>query len=139
MSTPSASTQAVPASGPPAQRQPRAATVGGGVYRIASDGSGVEAYSGSGADWIPIGGPTGKLYGGGYGLFSTSPGSGDLYRYTGVSTNWELVGGPGAQFVVTANRLYSLSPDRQGVYAWTGSGTNWSRIGGPALSIAPGS
>ncbi|MBE3203587.1 serine/threonine-protein kinase [Parafrankia sp. CH37] len=143
------SAQAVPASGLPAQQQGRPTTARGGVYRIAPDRSGVEVYSGSGTNWVPIGGPTGKLYGGGYGLFATSRDSGDISRYLGSPGRWEVIGGPGAQFVVTGDRLYSLTPDKQGVYVYSGSGTNWVQVGGPGVvlygggyglfSIAPGS
>ncbi|MEX5637724.1 serine/threonine-protein kinase, partial [Parafrankia sp. FMc2] len=126
-------------SGPSAQQQQaRTTTSRGSVYRLASNQTGVEMYSGSGADWIPIGGPTGKLYGGGYGLFATSRESGDISRYLGAAGRWEVIGGPGAQFVVTRDRLYSLTPDRQGVYMYSGSGTNWVQIGGPGGTLYGG-
>jgi hypothetical protein len=90
----------------------------------------------SSGEWKQIGGPAASLVGGGWDLYATSPGSGDLWRYDG--STWTKAGGPGAQFVGICNSVYALNPDRSKVYRFDRYTGAWTQIGGPADAIIPG-
>lgn len=106
------------------------------LYGTTPDHSAVSRWDGT--SWTPIGGPATHLYGGGYGLFATAPGTGDISLYNGTPGNWTRVGGPGASFAVNATHLYGITPDHSHVVQWTGDGTAWTEIGGPASQIYAG-
>ncbi|ABW16050.1 serine/threonine protein kinase [Parafrankia sp. EAN1pec] len=128
---------APPAPGPVAGGQLHIAGSGSVLYAI--DGqTGVHMYSESGRKWISIGGPKGRLYGGGYGLFATDDVSGDIYRYLGAPGRWQRVGYEGRTFAVTGDALYGLTPDGKHVNRYTGSGEEWYTVGDDARTIYGG-
>jgi hypothetical protein len=108
------------------------------VYALGPTNNYVAQWTGSGSNWVTIGGPAATLYAGGAGVFATDPNTGNIYLYTGTPGSWAQVGGPGSQFAEDATHLYGLGPDHNYVAQWTGTGNNWITIGGPATSIAAG-
>ncbi|MFG3547563.1 phospholipase A2 [Streptomyces sp. NPDC047725] len=117
------------------------AAVGGQVYALAADGSAV--YRATDRDtWKKIGGGAAALYGGGAGLFATSPADGSVLRYQPPAPGeadgtWTPVGGPAAAFAVGQDKLYALAGDRSSVSEWDPS-SGWRTIGGPAQDIHAG-
>lgn len=90
----------------------------------------------SSGQWKQIGGPAASIVGGGWDLYATAPGSGDLWRYDG--STWIKIGGPGAQFVGICNSVYALTPDRSELYRFDRYSGAWTQIGGPADAIIRG-
>jgi hypothetical protein len=125
----------------------------GHIYTLAPGRSGVWEWNG-GTQWVQVGGPAARLYGGTSvvhisgtarsvsPIYATNPDSGDIYRYDPGQGQWGYVGGPGADFVEATHgdvtKLYGLSPDHSGVWEWSGVPGEWIQIGGPASAIAGG-
>ncbi|MEV6044117.1 hypothetical protein [Streptomyces xanthochromogenes] len=108
------------------------------LYRLAQDRSTVHRWDRAHGTWIRVGGPAGRLYGGGAGLFATDPVDGRIFAYTGEGDAWVYAGTAGADFAVTDQHLYGLTPDRKAVFRWTGQAGRWSQIGGPASALYAG-
>ncbi|KUN99694.1 tectonin domain-containing protein [Streptomyces caeruleatus] len=106
------------------------------LYALAEDRSGV--YERGDGGWRRIGGPAGRLYAGGAGVFATNPKDGRIFKYGGTPGSWTWIGTSGAEFTIGGNTLYGLTPKRDAVLRWTGSGSHWTRIGGPARHIHGG-
>ncbi|MFD0142806.1 MULTISPECIES: hypothetical protein [unclassified Streptomyces] len=106
------------------------------LYALAEDRSAV--YERSGGVWRRIGGPAGRLYAGGAGVFATNPKDGRIFKYGGRPGSWTWIGSSGAEFVIAGNTLYGLTPRRDAVMRWTGSGSRWTAVGGPARHIYGG-
>ncbi|MEO7035582.1 MAG: M12 family metallopeptidase [Polyangiaceae bacterium] len=114
-----------------------AVSSGGTLYALASDGSGVYQYTGTGQAWTGIGAGGTHLYAGGSMLYKTVS-NGDIYRYDGGST-WTRVGAPGRSFAVDRQgRLYATQPDGQGVWMYSGSGAVWNNIGAASNGVFAG-
>ncbi|MDT0448357.1 hypothetical protein [Streptomyces hesseae] len=110
-------------------------STGSSLFAQSPDRSSVFQWTGNGSSWIKVGGPAGRLYAGGAGVFVTNPDNGDLFKMNGPN-NWSKVGGAGRDFAVAGDALYGLSPNSDAVFRWTGNGTVWHKVGGPAYSIA---
>jgi hypothetical protein len=113
------------------------------VYGISTDGQTVSEWtaSGSGAgSWTVVGGAATALYGGGAGLFATSPSNGGIYQYTGRPGVWRAVtesGGAYADgYAVNGARLYRLSAGSSSVDVYDGLYDQWTTVGGPGSAIA---
>ncbi|MEU2955643.1 hypothetical protein [Streptomyces xanthochromogenes] len=115
-----------------------AATGDDQLFALAADHSAVYQWTGTGTDWVKVGGPAEDLYAGGAGLFATNRDSHKIYKYGGAPDQWTEIGNPGAAFAATGDHLYGLNPERTAVYEWTGTGTDWTRIGGPAQNLYAG-
>ncbi|WP_030723241.1 hypothetical protein [Streptomyces sp. NRRL F-2580] len=105
------------------------------LYRLAQDRSAVHRWDRARATWTRVGGPAGRLYGGGAGLFATDPVDGRIFAYGGKAEAWSYAGAAGADFVVTDQHLYGLNPDRSAVFRWSGEAGVWSAVGGPAAAL----
>ncbi|MDX3538117.1 hypothetical protein PV721_27940 [Streptomyces sp. MB09-01] len=105
------------------------------LYRLAQDRSAVHRWDRGRATWTRVGGPAGRLYGGGAGLFATDPVDGRIFAYGGKGEAWSYAGTAGADFVVTDQHLYGLNPDRSAVFRWSGEAGVWSAVGGPAAAL----
>ncbi|MFD8993512.1 peptidoglycan DD-metalloendopeptidase family protein [Streptomyces abikoensis] len=112
-------------------------STGSSLFAQSPDRSGVFQWTGNGTAWNKVGGPAGRLYAGGAGVFATNPDNGDLFKMNGPN-NWSKVGGPGKTFAVTGNGLFGLSPDGSAVFQWTGNGTTWTKVGGAAGTLYGG-
>ena len=109
---------------------------GAHLYTLSPSRDAVLQWDGTGASWTAIGGPSGQLFSGGFGVFTTNPDTGDVYRWNGSPMDWTDVGGPRAEFAVNAVSLYAR--DDAGVFQWAGAGSSWTQIGGPAGAIYAG-
>ncbi|MFE9373066.1 hypothetical protein ACFYM2_25295 [Streptomyces sp. NPDC006711] len=105
------------------------------LYRLARDRSAVHRWDRTRGAWTRVGGPAGRLYGGGAGLFATDPVDGRIFAYGGKGEAWSYAGAAGADFVVTDQHLYGLNPERSAVFRWSGEAGVWSAVGGPALAL----
>ncbi|MFB8039611.1 phospholipase A2 [Streptomyces sp. NPDC056004] len=106
----------------------------GSVYALAEDGSGIYRVTALDA-WVKVGDGGRQIFGGGAGLFATSPQDGSIVRY--ADGNWTRIGDPGAEFAVTDEGLFGLSPDKTAVNKWT-SAEGWTTVGGPAEHLYGG-
>ncbi|MFD0367612.1 hypothetical protein [Streptomyces sp. NPDC127114] len=106
------------------------------LYALAEDRSAV--YERSSGVWRRIGGPAGRLYAGGAGVFATNPKDGRIFKYNGRPGSWTWIGSSGAEFTIAGSTLYGLTPKRDAVMRWTGSGSRWTAVGGPARHIYGG-
>jgi hypothetical protein len=86
-------------------------------------------------NWDQVGGAAADLFGGYYGLFATSPDSGDIFRF--LQGEWLRIGAPGASFVATAESIYGLG-DAGNVWRYDGTGDTWTQVGGPASELYAG-
>jgi len=104
-----------------------------GIYGL--NGWGVFQWTGSGTEWVQVGGAADKLYAGGNALYATVPFFGDLNYYSNSPDTWSKAANSATSYAVCDNALYSLRSN--GVYkqATTNAGT---LIGATAASIACG-
>ncbi|PPK63680.1 hypothetical protein V5P93_002230 [Actinokineospora auranticolor] len=104
-------------------------------YIFGQSTGGIFTWTGTSWDWIQVGGPAGKMYGGPY-LVATAPSNGNAFRFLEDQFRWESVGGAGDQFAAANDgTLYRLNST--GVYRLSSSGDgSWARVGDPASTLA---
>jgi hypothetical protein len=103
----------------------------GHLYGLGPGGKYVAEWNGTPNSWTIIGGAAGDIYGGGYGLIATSPGTGytgHVWYYNGTPYSWTDIGDSGSDFAVGTNAVYRESYDYLSISQWTG-GTTWTPIG----------
>lgn len=88
--------------------------------------------------WEVIGGAASKVFVGGYGVFATYPGNGNILRYDGAPGAWTVVGGPGLTFAVNNVGLYGITPDGGAVMQYSGTPGVWTQIGTGATNLIAG-
>jgi hypothetical protein len=85
------------------------------IYGLSPDSKAVYQWSGSNSWWVQVGGPAAFLWGGGFGMFATTPDSTGISRYLGTQFNWQFLGSFAAPpqiantYAVTGNSLYAMS------------------------------
>lgn len=102
----------------------------GHLYGLGVGGGYVAEWNGTPNSWTIIGGAAGNIYGGGYGLIATSPGTGyngNVWYYNGTPNSWTDIGSTGSDFAVGTNAVYRESYDYLTISQWTG-GTTWTPI-----------
>jgi hypothetical protein len=103
----------------------------GHLYGLGVGGGYVAEWNGTPNSWTIIGGAAGNIYGGGYGLIATSPGTGytgNVWYYDGTPNSWTDIGSSGDDFAVGTDAVYRESYDYLSISQWTG-GTTWTPIG----------
>jgi hypothetical protein len=106
------------------------------LFGLSPSGSSVSEWNGT--NWTTIGGAAQNIYGGGFGVFTTSPGNRGIYTYNVTAKSWSQVGGAGSAFAVSDTGLFGLGSVNGAVYQYSGTGTSWSNIGGSEASIIGG-
>ncbi|MFH8615018.1 hypothetical protein ACH4E8_08060 [Streptomyces sp. NPDC017979] len=104
------------------------------VAGLAPDYSQVWMADGKGAGWHKISGPTKHIFGGGAGLFATSPINNILWKYTGTPHSWVSIGEAGSAHQVDDRSVYRISKKSGAVERWTG-GTTWTPLGKTASAL----